>query len=91
MLERVVAPAHVVTQEATSDRTGIAVIGGVKNSFWISLFLSKNHRNIVVEAQRVDVEKHLRFGWSADVDTILRCCEVRSLGTNSGCEYFREW
>ena len=61
MLERVVAPAHVVTQEATSDRTGIAVIGGVKNSFWISLFLSKNHRNIVVKAQWGNIEQHLRL------------------------------
>ena len=60
MLDRVVPPSHIVTQQATSYRTGIPVIGGIKNSFWISPLLSKNHRDIVVEAQRGDVEKHLR-------------------------------
>ena len=61
MLDRMVAEAHVVTQEATSYRTGIPVIGGVKNSFRISLLLSKHHRDVVVKAQRGDVEQHLRF------------------------------
>jgi len=58
MVDRVVSPSHIVKQEATSYRTGIPVIGGIKNSFWISLLLSKNHWDIVVEAQRRDVEKH---------------------------------
>jgi hypothetical protein len=61
MLDRVVAAAHVVTQEATSYRTGVPVIGGIKNSFRISLFLSKKHRDIVVKAQRGYVEKHLHL------------------------------
>ena len=61
MLDRVVPPSHIVTQQATSYRTGIPVIGGIKNSFWISPLLSKNHRDIVVEAQRGDVEKHFQF------------------------------
>ena len=58
MLDRVVAAAHVVTQDATSYRAGIPVIGRIKNTFWISLLLSNNHRNIVVEAKRGYVEKH---------------------------------
>jgi hypothetical protein len=61
MLDRVVAAAHVVTQEATSYGTGVPVIGGIKNSFRISLFLSKKHRDIVVKAQRGYVEKHLHL------------------------------
>ena len=61
MLDRVVSAAHVVPQEATSYRTGVPVTGGVKNSFRISLLLSKQHRDIVVEAQRGDVEQHFRF------------------------------
>jgi hypothetical protein len=36
-------------------------MGGIKNPFRISLFLSKNHRDIVVKAQGRDVEKHLRL------------------------------
>jgi hypothetical protein len=61
MLDRVIAASHVVTQQATSQRTGVPVIGGIKNSFRISLFLSKNHRDIVVEAQRGNVEEHFQF------------------------------
>ena len=61
MLDRVVAAARVVTQEATSYRTGVPVIGRIKNSFRISLLLGQNHRDVVVEAQRGDVEKHLRL------------------------------
>ena len=60
MLDRVVATAHILTQEATSYRTGVPVMGRIKNSFRISLLLSKHHRNIVIEAQRGDVEQHLR-------------------------------
>jgi hypothetical protein len=60
MLDRVVAAAHVVTQEATSYRTGVPVIGRSKNAFRISLFLSKSHRNIVVKAQGKNIEEHLR-------------------------------
>jgi len=59
MLDRVVAATHVVTQEATSYRTGIPVVGRIKNSFGISLLLVQNHRDVVVKTQRGDVEQHL--------------------------------
>jgi hypothetical protein len=52
MLDRVVAATHVVTQEATSYRTGIPVVGRIKNSFGISLLLVQNHRDVVVKTQR---------------------------------------
>jgi hypothetical protein len=39
----------------------------------------------VVEAQRGNIEQHLRLRSSADVDSILQRSEVSSLGTNSGC------
>ena len=58
MLDRMVAAVHVVTQEAASDRAGVPVIGGIKNAFWISLLLGQNHRDVVIEAQRGDVEEH---------------------------------
>jgi len=61
MVECVVAAAHVITQEATSYRTGVPVMRGIKNAFRISLFQSKNHRNIVVKAQGGDVEEHMRL------------------------------
>jgi hypothetical protein len=61
MLDRVVATAHVVTQEAASYRTGIPVIAGIKNAFRISLLLGQNHRDIVVKAKGGDVNEHLRL------------------------------
>ena len=61
MLERVVAAVHVVAQKATSYRTGVTVIGRIKKSFRISLLLGQNHRNVVVEAQRRNIEEHSQF------------------------------
>jgi hypothetical protein len=61
MLDRVVTAVHVVTQEATSYRTGVPLLGVSKNSFRISLLLSKNHWDIVVKADGGNIEQHFQF------------------------------
>jgi hypothetical protein len=71
MLECVVAAAHVVTQETTSYRTGVPVIGRIKNAFRISLFPSENHWDIVVKAEGEISRSICVLAKTADVVAIL--------------------
>ena len=65
--------AHVVTLIAIAPRTSKPVMGLFKKASRMQGFLGKNHRDIVIKAQRGDVEEHLQFSlYAPDADAILQ-------------------